>query len=81
MAKTALKHEHMASKFNPDVKITEMCLITESHIAHDLFNYFALILCLCIQKQLSEYLKTILNNGCRTRFPVNIYDGALCDNY
>ena len=77
---TVLKHKHMASKFNPGVKMMkksqhndyllkklfvahffsiivhcenyQMCIIIENRIAHDLFNYCTLVLCICIQKKL-----------------------------
>ena len=79
-----IKHKHMASKFNPGVKMMkksqhndyllknlfaahffsiiahqffrlhknyQMCPIIENRIVHDLLNYCALILCICIRKK------------------------------
>ena len=90
MARTALKHKHMASKFNPGVKMMkksqhndyllkklfvahffsiiahyffrlcknyQMCTIVENCIAHNLFNYCALILCIYMRKKLEWIFK------------------------
>ena len=106
MARAALKHKHIASKFNSGVKMIkksqhndyllkklfvahffsiivhqffwlhknyQMCAIIKNYIAHDLFNYCALILCISLYKRnLNEYSKTISNNQCWSRFPLNI---------
>ena len=37
----------------------QMCIITENRIAHDLFNYCPLILCIYIRKKLEERKKEI----------------------
>ena len=43
----------------------QMCAIIKNYIAHDLFNYCALILCISLYKRnLNEYSKTISNNQC-----------------
>ena len=90
MARTALKHKHMTSKFNLGAKMIkksqrndyllkklfvahfvsiivhyffrlhknyEICTIIENRIAHDLFNYCALILYICNRKKLEWIFK------------------------
>ena len=104
MARTALKYKHMASKFNPGVKMMrrplrndyllkklfvehffsiikhwffrlrksyEMCAIIEHGIAHDLFNYYALVLCICIRKKLEWIFKN------RFKQPMLIYSTSI----